>query len=366
MHMNGLNSTSSFIKYNYQQLVNLYLQEFEEASKGFKLPQIKYEFTIARNEIASTPEFFIAIPIKNQESLISEVLTNLVSRLDFSFEIGLLFDNCDDSSFQVAVDTISNAMEDNDRLNQVHFVRSIDELFESTCENVLFRMCEAKYFVSFQADTLIEDSSFFNRCQSAFEKVPNLLGVSGRATVPFMPSNLVKARLISLFSFANVFAMLSPRVFRKRRLGPFLRGMDYFGDTSGFPFPRMKFSRREKTTLFIGEAVIRGPIVWSAEKFRNLGGFNDVAFFLGRDDCDLSLRGLRNGYAVGYLPCEQISNPNHGTTRKPRTKEVQARLEERTVLHSAQPGSLDFYWNTELRERRRILADSKLRQIGID
>jgi hypothetical protein len=364
--MKGLTSTSSVINHNYQQLINLYLQEFEVASRGFKLPRIKYEFTIARNEIASKPEFFVAIPIKNQESLIREVLTSLVPRLDFSFEVGLLFDNCDDSSFQVAVDTISEIMEDNNRLNQVHFVRSMDELFESTCENVLFKMCEAKYFVSFQADTLIEDSSFFNRCQSAFEKVPDLLGVSGRATVPFMPSNLVKAKLISLLSFANVFVMLSPRLFRMRRLGPFLRGMDYFGDTSGFPFPRMKFSRREKNTLFIGQAVIRGPIVWSTEKFKNLGGFNDVAFFLGRDDCDLSLRGLQNGYIVGYLPCEQISNPNHGTTRKPRTEEVQARLLERMVLHSEQPGKLDSYWNAEVGERRRIFADSKFNRIRID
>jgi GT2 family glycosyltransferase len=176
---------------------------------------------------------------------------------------------------------------------------------------------------------------------------------------------LIKARLISLLSFSNFFTKLAPRVFRKRRLGLYFGGVDYFGDTSGFPFPRMKFSRREKNTLFIGEAVIRGPIVWSSEKFRHLGGFNDVAFFLGRDDCDLSLRGMQRGYTVGYLPCEQISNPNHGTTRKPRTEEVHARLEERNVLHLAHPGTLDFYWDTRLRERREILADSKPKRISI-
>ncbi len=364
--MSGSNPASSVTKHNFQKLINQYRQEFEAESKGFKLPQINYEFTIARNEVAIAPEFFIAIPIKNQENLIREVLKNLVPRLEFPFEIGLLFDNCEDSSFQIAVETILEAIEGNDMLNQVHFVRSMDELFESTCENVLFRLCDAKYFVSFQADTLIEDSSFFERCQSAFRNVPNLLGVSGRATVPFMPSKLLKARLISLLFSTKSLTILFPRVFRERRLGPFLKGKDYFGDTSGFPFPRMKFSSRDLTTLFVGQALIRGPIVWSAEKFRNLGGFNDIAFFLGRDDCDLSLRGLKNGFVVGYLPCAQISNPNHGTTRKPRAEAVQARLVERAELHSAHDGTLDSYWETPLLERKRILANYKFERIRIN
>jgi len=364
--MSGSYAASSAIKHNYQSRIDLYSQEFEIESRGFKLPKIDYELTITSNHKVQAPEFFIAIPIKNQENLIQEVLENLISRLDAPFEIGLLFDNCDDSSFQVAIDTILQAMEGKNELNEVHFVKSMDELFESTCENILFRLCDAKYFVSFQADTLIEDFTFFERCQSAFTNVPNLLGVSGRATVPFMPSKLVKARLISFLVPTNILTLLSPHVFKKRRLGPYLKGKDYFGDTSGFPFPRMKFSRREKNTLFIGQAVIRGPIVWSTEKFKNLGGFNDVAFFLGRDDCDLSLRGLENGYVVGYLPCEQISNPNHGTTRKPRTDEVQTRLAERTVLHSKQPGKLDSYWNAKVGERRKIFADSKFNRIRIN
>jgi hypothetical protein len=197
-------------------------------------------------------------------------------------------------------------------------------------------------------------------------KIPNLLGVSGRATVPFMPSKLVKSRLISHFSTLNIFTMLWPRVFKKRRLGLFLKGNDYFGDTSGFPFPRMKFSKRELNTVYVGQALIRGPIVWSAEKFRNLGGFNDIAYFLGRDDCDLALRGMINGLMVGYLPCDQVSNPNDGTTRKPRTEKVQARLEERAVLQSSQQGTLDSYWVAELHERKRILINSKFEQIRIN
>ena len=200
--MRGFRPAGSVINHDFQEMMNRYREEFEFASNGFKLPEIIYEFTIVRNSAIPKSEFFVAIPIKNQENLIREVLNNLVPRLKFPFEIALLFDNCDDSSFRVAIETILEAIEGKNTLNQVHFVRSTGELFESTCENALFRLSDAKYFVSFQADTIIEDSSFFERCQSAFEKVPNLLGVSGRAVVPFTPSKLIRARLIS-FLFSN-------------------------------------------------------------------------------------------------------------------------------------------------------------------
>ncbi len=363
--MSVSDTPSSITKYNYQQLIDLYSYKFASASRGFILPKIEYEFTIARNRLAPSVEFFIAIPVKNQENLIQEVLENLVPRLHVVSEIGLLFDNCDDSSFQIAVETTLKLMNENNMLNQVHFVTSKDELFESTCENVLFSLSDSKYLVSFQADTVIKDFTFFARCQAAFATVPNLLGVSGRATVPLMPSKMLKARIISLLSPTNILTSLLPQVFKIKRLGPFYKGKDYFGDTSGFPFPRMKFSSKELATLFIGQALIRGPIVWSAEKFKKLGGFNDIAFFLGRDDCDISLRGLKNGFVVGFVPCEQISNPSNGTTRKPRTKEVQAKLNERVELHSIHKGSLDFYWSMSMKERKRILANSQFKRIRI-
>jgi hypothetical protein len=364
--MSGSYSASSVTKPNHQHLIDLYIAEFELKSNGFMLPKIDYEFAISRNEKASLPVFFLAIPIKNQENIIREVLLNLASRLSFTFEVGLLFDNCDDFSFQVAMATALEIMEETNTLTQVHFVKSTDELFESTCENILFRLSDATYFVSFQADTMIEDTSFFERCHSAFIKNPNLLGISGRATVTFMPSRLVKSRVFSLLFPMNILTKLLPKFFKHLRLGPFLKGKDYFGDTSGFPFPRMKFTPSELNTLFVGQAVIRGPIVWAAEKFKKLGGFNDVAYFLGRDDCDISLRGLEYGFVVGYLPCKQLSNPNHGTTRKPRSKEVEMRLEERKILSSQHHGTLDSYWRSNSRHRKKTLANSKVGRFRIN
>ena len=81
------------------------------------------------------------------------------------------------------------------------------------------------------------------------------------------------------------------------RLGIFFRHKKYFGDKSTFGLSQMKFSESDWKTLFIGEAIIRGPIIWDSKKLKALDGFDDINFYLGRDDCDVSLRAKKLGPA---------------------------------------------------------------------
>jgi GT2 family glycosyltransferase len=98
------------------------------------------------------------------------------------------------------------------------------------------------------------------------------------------------------------------------------------------------------STLYLGEAIIRGPIIWSSKIFCRLGGFNDISYFLGRDDCDLCLRASRNGYLVGYLPSTSFSIPSDGTTRKAITNEVATAMQVRTQISNSNPGELYKLW----------------------
>lgn len=353
------------IRGEFQDLINRYLSKFQIRSNGFRLPEVQYEFTVERANSQSESDFFIGIPVKNQEYIISQVLKQLITRLTSPTEIGLLFDNCTDQSFTRALNSIVGEMEKYENLLKVHFLRSSDELFESTCENLLFELSDASYLVSFQADCFYLDETFFERSKKAFSKVENLLGISGRATVPLMPMNSLTLKLNTLLSIRNLLNIFLPRYFHHRFLGPFLKGVGYFGDTSGYPTPVMKFSKNQVKTVFIGQALIRGPIVWSNEKFRKLGGFNDISYFLGRDDCNLALQGLRHKFRVGYLPCEQNSNPKNGTTRKTRTQNVQIRLQERIDLSKRFPGELDLFWKLTYSQRRKFLKTFRFNRIII-
>jgi len=353
------------IREDFQDAIDRYLSQFRIRANGFTLPKVTYNHTFEKEYFHSVPVFYIGIPVKNQELIISQVLEHLMKRLTSPTEIGLLFDNCTDQSFQRASDILRSEMCKYENLIRVHFLQSEYELSESTCENLLFKLSNAKYLVSFQADIFLLDETFFERSQKAFSKIENLLGISGRATVPLMPTNSIRMRMTSWLSIGNLLAALLPRFFHKRHLGPFLKGFSYFGDTSGYPTPIMNFSQSQINTVYIGQALIRGPIVWSEAKFRELGGFNDVTYFLGRDDCNLALEGSKNKYKVGYLPCEQISNPENGTTRKARTPRAQLSLQERLNLSKSHPGELDVFWKLPYLKRRNFLKSLKFGQIRI-
>jgi hypothetical protein len=109
----------------------------------------------------------------------------------------------------------------------------------------------------------------------------------------------------------------------------------------------MHFTKRELHTLFIGEAIIRGPIIWDAKKYSVLGALDDVAFFLGRDDCDICLRASHSGWIVGYLPCSYSSNSLNGTSRKPRSVDTVEAMNSRSDLTLLFPGLLHRFWNSE-------------------
>jgi hypothetical protein len=110
----------------------------------------------------------------------------------------------------------------------------------------------------------------------------------------------------------------------------------------------MQFSNKQLLTIYPGQAIIRGPLIWRSEFFEQLNGYDDLAYFLGRDDCDLSLRGLvQFEYFVAYLPCRSYSNPLEGTTRKPRAPEAVAELQKRADLANNFNGSLSSLWTGE-------------------
>ena len=173
---------------NFQDRVEKYRNEFTKRSHGQELPLVKVKGTFKKNlerTVKVSDQFFVSIPVKNQEDNIIEVLITLLANSDYPLVIGLLFDNCDDQSFQKCKAFFENSFYGHNNLNQVYFIESYGELFESTCENILLLFCKEKYFVSLQADILLDDKTFFSRSIASFNKLSNLLGISGRAVVPF-------------------------------------------------------------------------------------------------------------------------------------------------------------------------------------
>lgn len=329
--------------------INDYREDFFQRSSGIQLPNI---FCVGGLEKPTNKElridYFVSVPIKNQEKVIKNVLYDLVSSIGKDFKLGLLFDNCIDESLNICKEFFSKSSLSFQYLQEVFFIRSDGELFESTAENILFKLCSEKYFVSIQSDLYFVDVSFLHRSESAFSLVPDLFAISGKALVSFEMLTRSKAFLNSLLHTFNAIRKLRPFGIRKVRLGLFLPKLGYFGDMSSPPDVLMKFKRKELNTLYLGEAIIRGPVVWKSEIFRELNGYDDVAHPLGRDDCDICFRAYLSGYLSGYLPCGAYSIFKQGTTRKKRSPDDQESLDARNFLAKRFPSRLSEYWNREL------------------
>ena len=326
-----------------------YWRTFNSKAYPYQLPKINYLGSfVPESRHSSKSEIYISIPVKNQGEHIYHILNVLFESVTCNFTVGVVLDNCTDNSKEEVLKFISEKAWRHKQLQRFDVLSSEGELFESTCENLLFEFCQEKYFMSLQADIYMIDNSFIERSVKAFDQNSDLLGISGRAIVGYgfnqnMAQNLV-TRIVT--NFPN---LIAPRIWQKRRLGRAPKRVGYFGDTSLRPDSSMQFSAQQFQTIYPGQAIIRGPLIWRSEFFEKLGGFDDLAYFLGRDDCDLCLRGwLEFKYFVAYMPCHSYSIPLEGTTRKPRAPEVVAELEKRADLANKLKGTLSSLWAGEI------------------
>ena len=332
-----------------QSKINNYRKDFFQKSSGIQLPDTTCVGGLENStNKESKIDFFVSMPVKNQEKIIKDVLYDLISSIDKDFKLGLLFDNCVDESLNECEDFFLKSSITFQHLREVYFIKSNGELFESTAENILFHLCTQKYFVSVQSDIYFTDTSFLRRSELAFSLVPDLFAISGKALVSFEILTKSKAFWNSLLHSFNFIRKLVPKRIKKVRLGFFLPKLGYFGDMSSPPNVLMKFKRKELNTLYLGEAIIRGPVIWKSEIFRELNGYDDVAHPLGRDDCDICFRAYLSGYLSGYLPCQSYSIFNEGATRKKRSPDDQETLDARGLLAKRIPSRLFDYWNGKL------------------
>lgn len=329
-----------------------YLAGFQSKSGGFRLPEISYLGSLVFSTSAHTP-FLIAIPIKNQEEGIEGVLNSLLESITIKSTLGIIFDNCTDTSQEKVIQYFLQRKQDTSILSSVHFLSSQGELFEATCENLIFTLEDADFLMSLQSDIYLNDRAFQERAVEAFGCISELFALSGRAIVRFIPTK--RTSLVSLFcSFPLRLWNKFSRIFTgKVFLSGFRFHTNYFGDISEYQVSKMKFSRNQLNTVYLGEATIRGPLIWRASFFKDLNGLNDVAHYLGRDDCDVSLRAWNsNGWRSGFMPSLSYSIPTAGTTRRPRTPETLEQLRLREELSQKNPGELMKSWREGRHSRK--------------
>jgi hypothetical protein len=319
-----------------ESAISNYRDDFKIRSGGFSLPTVHVTEIYRANQSLdiSQPQLLISLPVCNQESIIHGILTQLITHISISSTLVIIIDYCLDNSEAVIRQVIENFDEES-CISEILLLKSQGDLFESTCENLTLAVADADYFLSMQADIYFVDPKFLYVAVAGFVQHSTLLAIGSRAVIPIEKPSRFNVSYILYKAVTKGLNWLTSELLGVVFLFPRLFMNSYHGDISSPPKNKLRFSRIQSRRIYPGAYLIRGPILWRTNFLRELGGNDDVSFFMGGDERKLCLRGAaERGFFVGYLPSFCFTNLWTGTSHKAhlRSNETALAFEERAIL----------------------------------
>lgn len=236
--------------------------------------------------------FSIVIPIHNQESIIERVLNSVVTMTLGSYEMILILDGCTDNTPSIVKSWVSKQTID------IQVIENIKGLFETSCDNQGFKLAKGKYIIEIQADMEILTLGYNILLASPLEQYPDMIATSGRCCHGLNSSNNPMSA-----------GKTGEHVKQPHLL---LREFQYYNK------------------VFLSHTVNRGPMVLRKSMLEELGYLDEEHYVLGDDEHDLFARAWsQKKWRTGLVPIEVYSPLEWGSTRKPRTTEVQEYLNTR-------------------------------------
>jgi glycosyltransferase involved in cell wall biosynthesis len=302
-----------------------------------------------KNEI----ELSIIIPVFNQQIIITDVIKSLLSSITLKSELIIIDDGSEDETFASILNYFDNCnLIEFPNLTEVHLFSLRYSRFETYCDDFAIRISQARYCLEVQADMFIQDPGFDKRLVTLMQNFPDIAMLSGRGVEPL--SSIIDSYQTSLgsesafFSSEFQFILHRSRLWIKNKVKNKLHRVlnkkydvnwDKFENTQNFEIQGDQLFLETGCAgrlgnlinlspsvgdilpprVYLGETVMRGPLLIDRKKYLELGGLNTDQFFLGFDDHDFCRRTTDFHYRVGYSPVN-FSSPLHlGATRKHRT-----------------------------------------------
>jgi hypothetical protein len=257
-----------------------YQANFISRSGGFPFPEIQYLGTWEYNSSGIEPTVTASMPICNQEKNIQSILYSLFSSVNIETILILVLDACTDKTENQVRNFLESEQSQNTKICEVVIYRTATDIFESSCDNFAFSLTKTPFFLTIQADNFLNDQTFLSRSIEAMKQFSDLSGVSARGVVPFDHPRKKPHKESRIRQALNMPSRIFPRVFKFSFLGPFNSKLGFFGDVSKPPQSHLIFSSKAARCVFLGESIVRGPILWRSQHLALCNGFDDVAYFL--------------------------------------------------------------------------------------
>lgn len=298
---------------------------------------------------AKTAEIGILIPVYNQDVNISRVLESLTLNVCYQSDL-LIIDDCstDDTVQEVIKYLKLNKTELVEKFNKILLIKNKKSYFETHCDYYGIEILRNRFVIEIQSDMIITEKFFDVKMVKALTAYQDVLAVSGRGTHQITPvMNIYRKSLGAEQSYSkSLMHHIINRIFYqvKRILRLVVRrktlqivsneAIEYFDIHNELTFLRTGEAGRlgdlinleqnkinlSANKMYLGQTVMRGPLIIDSEKYFEVGGFNKDYFFQGFDDHELFLKAwLDKKYRVGYVPVGFSSPLSIGTGRKPRS-----------------------------------------------
>ncbi len=220
----------------------------------------------------------VCLSIYNQENIINQVVAGIINNASENVkELIICFDGVTDFSEQI----VKSTLQDMQCKIPVEFLYA-DNVWETKANNLTFKAAKSDYILTIQDDVAITELNFDQRMMIPFNKMNNLLGVTGR-----------NAQDEVIYDGG-------------------LRHINGIG--ADFNTPR--------NILGVRDCIVRGPIMFDHKKLEELGYLDELFAPLYADDYDLSYRAYRKGWLVGSFRCEYYSPVAWGKIRQHNSEQT--------------------------------------------
>lgn len=296
------------------------------------------------------PNISIVIPVYNQQFKIKKNIDSILHAMSLPFELLVIDDGSTDETLYILEAIFNKVSIEYPLLGRIRLFKFLKSVFETKCDAFGFLASRANYVLEIQADMTINEKGFDARMMAALKRYEDLLMVSGRGTERIEPIHLEYIQTLGAVGTSNSFLKhIIRRVLKQFQFflclkesntGKSLKNSSDWGSFHSKIFPNIdEFNllgragylgdlvessapilENLKNKIWIGETVMRGPILVDKNKYFEVGGLDSEKFFLGYDDHDLCLRAwAQKNYRSGYIPIDFSSPLRDGASRKMRT-----------------------------------------------
>jgi glycosyltransferase involved in cell wall biosynthesis len=274
--------------------------------------------------------------------------------MSIPFELILVDDASEDNTRALVDEFLQKSnLENLELLRSVKFFSTDVPIFETKADSYGISQATSEYILEIQADMKIIEHAFDQTMLDVLTRDENIFALSARGVHGFdeISKSYLRAQSSSKFDIKHVlrtagthykFKLFNGRAFSGGKEQELFENFDFnqiFPDQTKFKNEKragwlgrsidnlpeslnenqQKLMRLNKKKIWIGNTIMRGPIIFNKSQFEEIGGFDVQSFYLGNDDHNLCLNAKKSGKKVGFTPIHFTAPLVRGTERAHKT-----------------------------------------------